>query len=339
MEFRIPRFRVTDKAHVDVLELKSSLQVSMAESAFSQTTVEASPGGSFCGASAGVKAGYSESASSSSAASFPRVEIYLDQESLKVSAECKADLDILRSKRTRHVFVPQVQPGGRLYSIKSSQSFGLASKKQKSSMMKASTSASFAGFGAKADSTILVSNCRRLSELVFVAFKVRSTRWGESGRKLADKAVYHYPTAYERFPILNYHESNEQLLCVLQAAAKKSDVAWEGGIARMKYGVSYRPYIYDKGDFYGIRQTTKDDYFGREGVLYAGKNEHSNVTFKVCSLCGQEIHTDTVGTNHNVKLAFYSANDEMLKDIKDEDDIICLSGEHQHPMEFVLCCI
>ncbi|KAB8259694.1 hypothetical protein BDV32DRAFT_150116 [Aspergillus pseudonomiae] len=428
MDFRIPRFRITDKARVDVLELKSSLQVSMAESAFSQTTVEASIGGSFCGVSAGVKAGYSGSDESNSASStsssqefmyisydFPRVEVYLDQESLEVSAECKRDLDILRQMRTKeelerfykkygHVFVPQVQLGGRLYSIESSQSFGSATKEQRTQMMKASASASFSGYGAKAEvsashekntaqektstsstynhsitwhadggDTLLCNNppswCPTVANYqnwrimkrnegvdliemigkidgfkdiprlvqyiddVFVGFKLYNSATNE----LANKAVYHYQTAYERYPIVNYPEGRPKFSFVLQAAAKKTQVYWDHGIPRMKYGVSYRPCIYHEGNWYGIRRTTKADHFGREGILYAGRDEDSNISMTLISNDGKKKPEDTVGTYDNVLLAFHDMKGEYIGSVEVEDDMIFLGSKNM--LNFELHCV
>ncbi|GAB1200393.1 hypothetical protein APSETT444_009765 [Aspergillus pseudonomiae] len=312
MDFRIPRFRITDKARVDVLELKSSLQVSMAESAFSQTTVEASM------------------------IQFPRVEVYLDQESLEVSAECKRDLDILRQMRTKeelerfykkygHVFVPQVQLGGRLYSIESSQSFGSATKEQRTQMMKASASASFSGYGAKAE--VSASHEKNTAQ----------EKTSTSTNELANKAVYHYQTAYERYPIVNYPEGRPKFSFVLQAAAKKTQVYWDHGIPRMKYGVSYRPCIYHEGNWYGIRRTTKADHFGREGILYAGRDEDSNISMTLISNDGKKKPEDTVGTYDNVLLAFHDMKGEYIGSVEVEDDMIFLGSKNM--LNFELHCV
>ncbi|THD00409.1 hypothetical protein EYZ11_000136 [Aspergillus tanneri] len=175
MTFRIPRYRISDSVNVDMMETQDALQTSMAHGGFSQNAIQASVGGNIWGVSAAAKYGKTEKESKGKADSkfrdtkhmyisydFPRVEIFLDEGSLKVSKECQADLDRLRQHPTKdeldrfykkygYLFVPQVQLGGRLYSIEESANFGSNSVAEKSEMFKTAAGASFSGFGLQAE--------------------------------------------------------------------------------------------------------------------------------------------------------------------------------------------
>ncbi|OJJ45200.1 hypothetical protein ASPZODRAFT_143848 [Penicilliopsis zonata CBS 506.65] len=175
MEFRIPRYQIMDSANVDVMETQDALQTSMALSGFSQSVIQASAGGAIAGVSGAVKYGQTKHNSNGAANSkfndkkqmyisydFPRVELFLDEDSLKISKECQADLNRLREHRTKtelerfhrkygYCFVPQVQLGGRLYSIEDSDNFGSASTVEKTAMFKAAAGASISGYGFQAD--------------------------------------------------------------------------------------------------------------------------------------------------------------------------------------------
>ncbi|KAJ5506921.1 hypothetical protein N7453_005878 [Penicillium expansum] len=175
VKFRIPRYQICDSSKVEVFETQSSVSASMAENAFSQTTIEASAGGGAFGVSIGVKAGATTSNSSSFASSsakderrmhvsymFPRVDIFLEAEDLELTKECHDELKKVRDPQAKkedadnffrkfgHVFVPRVQLGGRLYSVEKTESIAGSNSEEKASALKAAASASVSGWGFQA---------------------------------------------------------------------------------------------------------------------------------------------------------------------------------------------
>ncbi|EED21115.1 conserved hypothetical protein [Talaromyces stipitatus ATCC 10500] len=162
--YRIPRFQVDDDAYVKQIETKTSLQLSMAESSFSATDVEAAVGGGAFGASIGAKAGVKLSNSQGSAKdmttdkenltmtyNFPRVRMTFDSDSLDLSNECKKDLENISDinqidrfvKKYGTFYSRRVQLGGRLYCSNAKESSGQASETERTAAFKAAASASF----------------------------------------------------------------------------------------------------------------------------------------------------------------------------------------------------
>ncbi|KAL4803113.1 hypothetical protein BDV18DRAFT_145150 [Aspergillus unguis] len=169
--FRIPRFRVDDDSYVSVYETQTALEASLAIGSFSETSVEASAGGGFWGISAAVKAGLAvddkqnsvtaQSASQKTmhvAYKFPRVTLYLDPSTLRVTDECLLDIQKVVDKETLidfsnkygDIFAQRVQLGGTLYASEASDSTAGKTKEAKSSSMKASAAASISASFAQA---------------------------------------------------------------------------------------------------------------------------------------------------------------------------------------------
>ncbi|KAJ5726646.1 uncharacterized protein N7483_008003 [Penicillium malachiteum] len=159
--FRIPRFHIKDASQVRVFETKGSLETTMAASSFSAESIDVAVGGSGFGISGAAKGGASWSNDEKSASSkfndtnymhvvyeFPRVKLILNEETLELSNECKADIQSLRHRRTLEelhrfekrygvFFTRNVQLGGKLVSIDESDSVAGASLSEKTKTLKA----------------------------------------------------------------------------------------------------------------------------------------------------------------------------------------------------------
>ncbi|KAE8361322.1 hypothetical protein BDV27DRAFT_160836 [Aspergillus caelatus] len=158
LAFRIPRFRVDDNSQVSVYETQNALETSLAKSAFSETSVEASAGGGFWGVSAAVSAGFSHKDETQSVTAkseekkvmnivykFPRVTLYLDPGSLEVTDECD-------------IFSQRAQLGGSLFASEDSTAVSNQTKESKAKAMKASAAASFSSAFAQASASASHSN-------------------------------------------------------------------------------------------------------------------------------------------------------------------------------------
>ncbi|KAJ6060892.1 hypothetical protein N7444_002746 [Penicillium canescens] len=173
--FRIPRFHIKDASQVRVFETKGSLETTMAQSSFTETSIDAAIAGTAFGFSGAAKGGERGSNDEKSASSrfndtnymhvvydFPRVELILNEETLELSNECQADIYNLRHRRTldelHHFqkrygifFTRSVHLGGKLVSIDESDSVAGTSVSEKTKMLKAAASASVSGHGFQAE--------------------------------------------------------------------------------------------------------------------------------------------------------------------------------------------
>ncbi|OJJ78425.1 uncharacterized protein ASPGLDRAFT_182670 [Aspergillus glaucus CBS 516.65] len=165
--FHIPRFRVDDASSVDVVETRKALQSSLASSAFSKTSIEASAGGGVWGVSAAVKAGFSLSETEQNieaeakdnhethvSYNFPRVTIFLDATSLELTPEVKADIPKVRGKQSLiafgdkygDIFSRKVKVGGKLTSTNKVGSKTKTTETQRENALKVSAAASVSGY-------------------------------------------------------------------------------------------------------------------------------------------------------------------------------------------------
>ncbi|XHF98121.1 hypothetical protein AWENTII_001692 [Aspergillus wentii] len=173
--FRIPRFYTADSSNVKIFETNGVMETTMANSSFTQNSISAALGGSGFGISAAVHGGANWSNDKKSASShfrdtkymhavyeFPRVELILNEETLELSDECKADVTILREKRSVEelkrfedkygiLFARSIHLGGRLVSIDESDSISGSTVEEKIRILKASAGASLSGYGAQAE--------------------------------------------------------------------------------------------------------------------------------------------------------------------------------------------
>ncbi|ATY67174.1 Membrane attack complex component perforin [Cordyceps militaris] len=168
---KIPDFIVADDSNVNVFETQSRLEQSLAQSAFSQTDVQASAGGGAAGFSAAVTASMSkqdQEAWKTSAKQtdqhlnisydFPRVVLYLNKDNLELSEDCKDGLNRLKPAANEQVdtqkvidffetfghFIPtRVELGGRLFSSEKLQSTDAAEVRSKSEALKVAAGVSF----------------------------------------------------------------------------------------------------------------------------------------------------------------------------------------------------
>ncbi|KAI9037789.1 uncharacterized protein KD926_011578 [Aspergillus affinis] len=161
---RIPRFRIEDDSYVEMTETSKSVAKAMADSSMSQYAAEFAIGGGALGVTAAVKGGYSSSKSKASATqndtqtkvltityNFPRVVINLDESSLELTEECKADINHLGdtlsladfNEKYGHFFATRIELGGRLHSSEDCSKLQESDKTEKANSMKAAASLSF----------------------------------------------------------------------------------------------------------------------------------------------------------------------------------------------------
>ncbi|SPJ78342.1 uncharacterized protein FTOL_06731 [Fusarium torulosum] len=161
--FRIPRFRVDDDSSVTIVETKSSFEKSMADSSFSETSFQVAASGGFLGVSLGVQAGAAKANSKDSSSvssreesslvanyNFPRVTLYWDHKSLKVTEECLEDIQKVVDARSLnrfnekygHIFAKRVQLGGRLSSSEKVVKTGKGNTTAQAEKLKTNASAS-----------------------------------------------------------------------------------------------------------------------------------------------------------------------------------------------------
>ncbi|KAH8430634.1 uncharacterized protein LDX57_008297 [Aspergillus melleus] len=161
---RIPRFRIEDDSYVEMTETSKSVAKAMADSSMSEYAAEVAIGGGALGVSAGVKGGYSSNSSKSSATqndtqtkvltityNFPRVVINLDESSLELTEECKADINNLGdtlsltdfNEKYGHFFATRIELGGRLHSSEDCTKLQDSERTEKAKSMKAAASLSF----------------------------------------------------------------------------------------------------------------------------------------------------------------------------------------------------
>ncbi|KAJ5835841.1 hypothetical protein N7447_001867 [Penicillium robsamsonii] len=171
---KIPRFRVVDGSSVSVYETKTSLASALAKSSFSETVVEASAGGGFCGVSVAAKVGASnteensETGKSSAAKeamhisyNFPRIVLHLESENLELSDECNEALQKVKTQddvlnfyqQFGTFFARRVELGGRLHSEQESSEFGESTVSQRSHSMKVAASVSISSSFAQASAS------------------------------------------------------------------------------------------------------------------------------------------------------------------------------------------
>ncbi|KAE8324843.1 hypothetical protein BDV39DRAFT_207571 [Aspergillus sergii] len=171
LKYPIPRFRVDDDSYVSVYETQNSLERSLASGSFSEHSVEASGGASFWGVSASLKAGgawssqdddlhasTSESKTMTVNYKFPRVTVYLDKDSLEITAECQRDMNAVNTKQELidfsnkygDIFAQRVQLGGVLSASESSTAKSTQDKEKHAKSMKISAAASFSSSFAQA---------------------------------------------------------------------------------------------------------------------------------------------------------------------------------------------
>ncbi|RAO68399.1 uncharacterized protein BHQ10_004411 [Talaromyces amestolkiae] len=164
--FRIPRFQVDDSSYVNVIETSTALQSSLAKSSFSNSSVEASAGGSFWGVSAAVKAGFQQGRQEQSLTAksdkednihitynFPRVTVFLDANSLELTPEVKKDIAKVKDQpslenfREKYgdVFSQRVKLGGKLTSSTHIKSKSESEQSKRENQLKIAAAASFSG--------------------------------------------------------------------------------------------------------------------------------------------------------------------------------------------------
>ncbi|KAJ5822565.1 hypothetical protein N7447_004905 [Penicillium robsamsonii] len=167
LEYPIPRFRVDDDSYVSVYETQNNLEKSLASGSFSENSLEASAGASFWGVSAAAKVGGAWSSqdndlhatsSESKNMNFPRVTVYLDKDSLEITAECQKDMNAVNTKQQLidfsnkygDIFAQRVQLGGVLSASESSTATSTQDKEKHAKAMKISAAVSFSSSFAQA---------------------------------------------------------------------------------------------------------------------------------------------------------------------------------------------
>ena len=162
-----PLWEVCDDSKIKIENITSTIQLASAEQGFSSTSVEAAVGTSVGFISAGGSAGFSTSSSTSKSSEagekseqmhatyeFPRVRLYLDEDSVSLSSDCAdAITKVISTKSYQalkdfyrnygHLFVTKVKLGGRLRATRFLSASEAKSIHSTQNAWKASIAASF----------------------------------------------------------------------------------------------------------------------------------------------------------------------------------------------------
>ena len=157
-----PFVEIHDTPHIDITEVTSEFQTSLVDNAFSSKSLETMIGGGSPLITASVSAGIKSESSRGSGSSeggqkkeyhatynFPRVRLFLDENTLGVSSHCRSALMDLQSaptlenlRRFQHrfgvIFAQEVILGGRLEATKAADSQSSAGKSSAKDAFKAS---------------------------------------------------------------------------------------------------------------------------------------------------------------------------------------------------------
>ncbi|UPK92921.1 hypothetical protein LCI18_003856 [Fusarium solani-melongenae] len=160
-----PFVEIQDTPHIDITEVSTEFQSSLADNAFSSKAVEAMVSGGTPLVSVSVSAGMKSESSRGTASSeggqrkeyhatynFPRVRLFLDENTLTVSEYCDKALAALKDdptlaklvdfqRRFGTIFAQEVLLGGRLESTKAADSFATSSSSTAKESFKASVGA------------------------------------------------------------------------------------------------------------------------------------------------------------------------------------------------------
>ncbi|KAJ4193091.1 hypothetical protein NW767_010375 [Fusarium falciforme] len=168
-----PFVEIQDTPHIDITEVSTEFQSSLADNAFSSKAVETMVSGGTPLVSVSVSAGMKSESSRGTASTeggqkkeyratynFPRVRLFLDENTLQVSEYCDKALAALQEeptlaklvdfqRRFGTIFAQEVLLGGRLESTKAADSFASASSSTAKEDFKASVGAAVSyGLGA-----------------------------------------------------------------------------------------------------------------------------------------------------------------------------------------------
>lgn len=206
----LPPFDVMDDSSINITELTSDFESAALNSCFSATAVQATlDGGPLAIACSGLNLGVDGSVNIAKSSltgtsqkssrndlyasyEFPRVVLYLDENSIEPSRPCKQALEVLRNDPTveavlkfmdkfGHIYSREVALGGRLQCLRASQSVSGSTISEKKDNLRAEASAQFSAFGASAG---LSANRARLDESMSdlsVSDTARSIAWEARG--------------------------------------------------------------------------------------------------------------------------------------------------------------
>jgi len=173
---------IRDTPHIDITEVSSEFQSSLVDNAFSARSLEAMVSGGTPLVSASVSAGIKSESSKGSGSNegsqrreyratynFPRVSLFLDEYTLKVSKYCDEALKALKSaptidnlrqfqRRFGVIFAQEVTLGGRLESTKAADSSFSAENSSVKDALKASLGAAFSYGPASASANASMEN-------------------------------------------------------------------------------------------------------------------------------------------------------------------------------------
>ncbi|KAF2108744.1 hypothetical protein BDV96DRAFT_504130 [Lophiotrema nucula] len=158
----IPSYAINDRSRIEVTNVTSEFQESMAKNHFSSSSVEANVSGGYGPVSGGVTGGVASESSSGQSSSnksfgkkmianymFPRVSVFLRPEDLEPTAELRESIDLVRKTKNinalrnlystfGHLFCHQVTLGGCLQTTKTVSGTENTSTSQQKESFKAS---------------------------------------------------------------------------------------------------------------------------------------------------------------------------------------------------------
>ena len=167
LEHLYPLWEVCDDSMVKIETISNTLQISSAQQGFSSMSIETAVSTSVSSITAGASAGFAASSKTASAQQtgtkteqmhasyeFPRVRLYLDEDSISLSADCEAAIKNVESTKSYqalmnfyrdygHLFVTKVKLGGRLRATRMLTANEAKSMASTENAWKASLAASF----------------------------------------------------------------------------------------------------------------------------------------------------------------------------------------------------
>ncbi|KAE8342872.1 hypothetical protein BDV24DRAFT_162046 [Aspergillus arachidicola] len=131
----------------------------------------------------------------------------------------------------------------------------------------------------------------------------------------------HYQPDRIRYPLVNYPHAAIELTGVyktFQAIVKDTNAYEEGAakVPRLLLGQKYPLQVQWENDIYDVRQTTTQDHYTDDGILYAGKNEPLNIMIKFETV-NKEYKKKHIGSGCNAVPWIYDNEGRSLGNLVD----------------------
>ncbi|KAL9073782.1 MAG: hypothetical protein Q9157_004607 [Trypethelium eluteriae] len=201
----VPEFEISDASSISITEATNSLQKSLAEGGFSESSINSAIGYGTFSVSAGICAGLKsrDEASTTEVSqsdhkeyhasyNFPRVRLFLDELSMELSVQCREALENINEKSTLqdlknfslrfgHVFATRIKLGGRLKCAKFADATFGSNDTERKEAMRVAMGAQFAGPSASANLNASNENQKVVTTSNDKKFSSSSLSWTACG--------------------------------------------------------------------------------------------------------------------------------------------------------------